>query len=108
LSLHDPYRYHPPDAWAHLKSSYPRGIEYEDIKGLNLGPLEELVLDSISSKEAEMLMDLALQSTREKITLHIENLEDLEELHLNHDLVNRTSELFLSSREFYGALIGPN
>jgi hypothetical protein len=105
LSLCNWYRYDPSGIWGHpTLESYPRSVQYEDVKGLNLRSLEKLVLHSVSSKEAEMLMDLALQSTREKIILHLEYLDTLEQKILKHDLINRTSELFLSSGEFYGTL----
>jgi hypothetical protein len=67
--------------------------------------LKSLHVKDLDSKEVEMLMDLALQSTREEIVL---NLIDLEGLLgpsiLRHDFMKCISRLVLSACELYSVL----
>jgi hypothetical protein len=90
--------------WDHSPKFFSHSVQYEDVKDLNLRSLEKLDLRCISFKEAEMFMDLALQSTREKITLHLENLDVIKTSLLTHGLLKRLHGLSLSASEFYSIL----
>jgi hypothetical protein len=84
--------------------SYPGGVHYEDVKSLNMKSLKSLHVEDLDSKEVEMLMDLALQSTREEIGLNLIDLESLEPSILRHDFMKCVSRLVLSSCELYSVL----
>jgi hypothetical protein len=99
LSVWDPNR----NSWGPYES-YPGGVRHEDIKYLNVGSLEYLALDHIGSEEAQMLMDLALQSTCEEITLHLRELDSLDPSVLRHGFMRHISILYLLDREFYSVL----
>jgi hypothetical protein len=79
--------------------SYPRNVQYDDVKNLNMGSLKKLTLQDLVTKEAEIFMDLALQSTCEEITLQLEDEDYIELSILKHDLMKRISGLVLSASE---------
>jgi hypothetical protein len=99
LSVWNPNRYD----WKPYKS-YPGGIRYEDVKDLDLRSLEYLGLGNIGCKKIEMLMDLALQSTREEITLDLGEIDDIKPSVLRHDFMGRISVLDLSACELFGII----
>jgi hypothetical protein len=98
LFIWNPNRYY---SWEPYES-YPGGIRYEDVKDLNMRSLRHLDVEDIGCEEAEMLMDLALQSTCEEITFQLIEEEALESSVLRHDFMRRISGLNLSASEFYG------
>jgi hypothetical protein len=65
--------------------------------------LKYLDMKDIGREGAEMLMDLALQSTYEEITLRLQD-EILESSVLRHDFMRRISGLKLSAGQFYSVL----
>jgi hypothetical protein len=99
LSVWDPNRYD----WKPYES-YPGGVRYEDVKDLNMGSLEYLALDDLGSEGAKMLMDLALRSTREEITLHLRELNETKSSVLRNDFMGRISGLDLIACELFCVL----
>jgi hypothetical protein len=84
--------------------SYEEGVQYEDIKDLNVISLKKLVIQDLASKEAEMFMDLALQSTCEEISFDLENTDTISPSLLIHDFMRRISELDLSAGESHSII----
>jgi hypothetical protein len=59
----------------------------------------------VGCEGAEMLMDLAMQSSCEEITLHLKE-DALESFVLRHDFMRCISGLKLRASEFYSVLSG--
>jgi hypothetical protein len=70
-----------------------------------MGSLKCLEVEDIGCEGAEMLMDLAMQSTCEEITFHLKE-EALESSVLRHDFMRCISGLKLQASEFYSVLSG--
>lgn len=69
--------------------AFPNSVHSKDFENLNLRSLRNLHMTDIGCKEAEMLMDLALQSTHEEITLELRETGTMTDSILNHDLIKR-------------------
>jgi hypothetical protein len=73
----------------------------EDFRDLNLGSLEDITFMGISSEET--LMDLALRSSHEKMTLRL-NTGAIEPSLLRHDFIKRVVNFYLLAGESYNVL----
>jgi hypothetical protein len=101
LSIRDPHRYD--ESIQNYLSPYPRSIQGDDVKNLNTRSLKKLTLKDIDHEEAEIFMDLGLQSTCEEITLFLENTF-IEPFLLRHEFMKRIYGINLSASEYYDVL----
>jgi hypothetical protein len=74
----------------------PNMIHPNDLKGLNMDSLGELILMGLTSETAEPIMDLALQSTHEEMRVEL-NMLSITYTLLRHDLVRRSTRLDISA-----------
>jgi hypothetical protein len=79
-------------------------VHYEDFKDLNMRSLEYLTLTSISWREAEIIMDLALRSTHEEMVLNVQKIGTVTESFLRHDLIKRVYGMYLTAGKLFGVL----
>jgi hypothetical protein len=84
------------------EGQFPGSVRYEDFKDLNMGSLEALSLVGIDPKEAEMLMDLASQSTYEDFFFNLQHGGRIPASLFKHDLFKRASGINLVASEFCG------
>jgi hypothetical protein len=84
------------------REQFPGSIQYEDFKDLDMGSLEALSLVGIDPKEAEMLMDLASQSTYEDFFFNLQHGGRIPASLFRNDLFKRASGMNLVASEFCG------
>jgi hypothetical protein len=82
----------------------PSRVRHEDLRGLNLADLRDLSLIEIGCKEAERIMDLALQSTHETIDFKLQESEIITASIIRHSLMRRVSNICLEAGKPYAVL----
>jgi hypothetical protein len=71
-------------------------IHIDDFMDLNVESLEEVILTGPSSDQAEQILDLALRSTCEEMTIEL-TMMLMDPALLTHDLIRRCVQLHISA-----------